>query len=306
MAGSTTPDAGRAWWWRMWALVGVFWAVALLRSRHVGIPVRDPHGAYLWGRLGLDIAVVVAFAVVVAAVSARRTGSPWRQTLRARWTRERIAYAASALLAYQLTYLAYHNLKSWDVLNAPRDELLLRWDRWLFFGHSPYLLLHDLLGVHTSMFVLTFLYEAFSTLLIVGVCAAVAVSPDIRRGHVFVVSGINVWILGVACYYLIPSLGPFWSAPEEFRGMAPTVVQRTQVLYLEQRAQWLGVWLVDPRGDFDGPRWLSPGRWRGWQQNPQSAGAYVHPSRLPASIRQSPQRLPVAADVEGGAARELD
>ena len=24
--------------------------------------------------------------------------------------------------------------------------MLLRWDRWLFFGHSPAVLLHDLLG----------------------------------------------------------------------------------------------------------------------------------------------------------------
>jgi membrane-associated phospholipid phosphatase len=48
-----------------------------------------------------------------------------------------------------------------------------------------------------------------------------------------------VWILGVGAYYLIPSLGPFSYAPEEFAGLPRTMTQETQAHYLAQRAHLL-------------------------------------------------------------------
>ena len=48
-----------------------------------------------------------------------------------------------------------------------------------------------------------------------------------------------VWILGTACYYLIPSLGPFHFDPEVFAGLPQTGIQATQALYLEQREHLL-------------------------------------------------------------------
>ena len=47
------------------------------------------------------------------------------------------------------------------------------------------------------------------------------------------------WILGVGSYYLIPSLGPFHAAPEEFAGLTRTSIQTTQQTYVEQRAHLL-------------------------------------------------------------------
>jgi membrane-associated phospholipid phosphatase len=43
----------------------------------------------------------------------------------------------------------------------------------------------------------------------------------------------------VGSYYLIPSLGPFHSAPGEFAGLPHTMVQDTQARYLGQRAYLL-------------------------------------------------------------------
>jgi hypothetical protein len=43
------------------------------------------------------------------------------------------------------------------------------------------------------------------------------------------------WILGVGSYYLIPSLGPFHAAPQEFAGLTRTSIQTTQAAYLQQR-----------------------------------------------------------------------
>jgi membrane-associated phospholipid phosphatase len=50
---------------------------------------------------------------------------------------------------------------------------------------------------------------------------------------------MSVWILGVGSYYLIPSLGPFTSAPHLFAGLPHTMVQETQARYLAQRAHLL-------------------------------------------------------------------
>ena len=60
--------------------------------------------------------------------------------------------------------------------------MLLRWDRWLFFGHSPAVLLHDLLGEDLAARLLTDLYESFSTLVTVALVAALAFTPTVRAG----------------------------------------------------------------------------------------------------------------------------
>jgi membrane-associated phospholipid phosphatase len=61
----------------------------------------------------------------------------------------------------------------------------------------------------------------------------------IRDGYVFIASAIWVWILGVGSYYLIPSLGPFSSAPQDFAGLPHTMIQDTQATYMAQRAHLL-------------------------------------------------------------------
>ncbi len=159
--------------------------------------------------------------------------------MRGRWPRRRLVLSLTGLLAYQSVYLCYHNLKSWDAFNHPRDAMLLHWDRWLFLGHSPAVLLHDLLGQHLAAYALMIVYESFSTLTTVAVIAAVVFPERIRDGYVFIASGFWVWILGVGSYYLIPSLGPFESAPQQFRGLPHTMIQDTQATYLAQRTDLL-------------------------------------------------------------------
>jgi membrane-associated phospholipid phosphatase len=61
----------------------------------------------------------------------------------------------------------------------------------------------------------------------------------IRDGFVAIASALWVWILGVGAYYLIPSLGPFDSAPQEFAGLPHTMIQDTQARYMGQRAHLL-------------------------------------------------------------------
>jgi hypothetical protein len=230
-----------AWLVRLWAVVAVFAGITVLRSVQVGIPLRDPHGAILLTRVALTAGI---FAALVAIDGARRTTS--RRTLRAvsrtvrrRWTRRRLVLAGIVLLAYHVVYFCYHNLKSWDVFNQPRDQMLLTWDRWLFLGHSPAVLLHQVLGEHVAAYVLLVVYESFSMLVTISVVAAVVFAARLRDGAVLIASMVWVWILGVASYYVIPSLGPFWSAPQEFGRLPHTMVQDTQAQYLNQRTELL-------------------------------------------------------------------
>lgn len=226
---------------RLWAVVIGFLVVAGLRSVQVGIPFRDPHGAFLSGRLALTAAIFTTLVILDGAI---RAGRPLRlgrvlAAIRTRWTTGRLALTGAALLGYHVTYFSYHNLKSWNSFNAPRDTMLLQWDRWLFLGHSPAVLLHDLLGQHVAAWVLMVWYETFPTLVVVAFPAAVVLSRRMRDALVSVAALVWVWILGTASYYAIPSLGPFSSAPGEFAGLPETMIQDTQATYLAQRSDLL-------------------------------------------------------------------
>ncbi len=244
MKSSTVPGDVRsssAWLLRLWAVVAAFAAVTVVRSAQVGIGLRDPHGAILLSRVALSAGIFAVLVVIDGAwrTTSRRTLRGVSRTVRKRWTGRRLAKAGGVLLAYHVVYFCYHNLKSWDVFNQPRDQLLLSWDRWLFLGHSPAALLHQALGEHLAAYVLLVVYESFSTIVSVSVVAAVVFADHLRDGAVFIASMVWVWILGVACYYAIPSLGPFWSAPHTFSGLPRTMVQETQARYLAQRADLL-------------------------------------------------------------------
>ncbi|KQW43959.1 hypothetical protein ASC77_21430 [Nocardioides sp. Root1257] len=230
------------WLLRMWAIALVFAAVTLWRSSVVDIPVRDPGGEIFRVRIAITAGTFAALALLDAVRRVprgdRRTG-PVLETLRRRWPARRLIVAAAALLAYHVVYASYHNLKSWDVLNAPRDHALTRVDQALFLGHSPAVLLHSVLGEHWSAYVLVVVYESFPTLVSVAFVAAVVGVDRLRDGAVFLASAMWVWILGVATYYLVPSLGPFDDRPQDFAGLPHTIVTTTQATYMEQRAHLL-------------------------------------------------------------------
>jgi hypothetical protein len=236
--GATSPAREWVWVLRVLGVVVVFFLVAVARSKQVDVPFRDPHGKLFTNKIQSTAQTVVLFVlidIVVRWLRGRRDGASLWRTARTRWTPYRIGMIVLALVAYQVVYLSYRNLKSWDVFRAPKDDLLLRWDRWLFLGHSPAVLLHNLLGEDLAARLLTDLYESFSTLVTIALVAALAFTPTVRSAYVFVVSAMWAWILGVGSYYLIPTLGPFHAAPGEFSGLSRTSIQRTQDAYVLQR-----------------------------------------------------------------------
>jgi membrane-associated phospholipid phosphatase len=238
--GSVTSRTG--WLLRLGALALVFGALTLWRSHELGIAVRDPGGQYLVGKILTSAGVFVALAVVDAL--ARTPRSTWSlrgllTTARTRWTGRRLGAAWAALLCYHLTYFCYHNLKSWDVLNPPRDAMLVRVDHLLFLGHHPAVLLHDLLGQGVSAWVLIVIYESFPILVTVAIVAPVVFADRVRDGAVMTASLCWAWVLGTASYYAIPSLGPFHERPQDFAGLPTSIVTRTQAQYLAERNDFL-------------------------------------------------------------------
>src|SRR4051794_13261001 len=225
------PEAShREWGWvlRVVALVAVFVAVAVFRSRQVDVPFRDPHGKLFSAKLVSTAEVLLVFVavdIVVRWLRGRADGARLWRTARTRWTPYRIGMIALALVAYQVVYLSYRNLKSWDVFRTPQDDVLLKWDRWLFFGHSPAVLLHDLLGRDVTARFLTDWYEAFSTVVPLSLVAAVPSTPTVRSAFVFVVPAMGAWTLGVASSSLPPSPAPSPPAPAEFAGLTHTSIQ---------------------------------------------------------------------------------
>ncbi len=230
----------------LWVVAAVFAVIALARSQQIGIPMRDPGGRMFSGRLlnALTLlAVLVAVDAVVRTLWQNRSLRGFFRTagakLRERWTPLRIALTASGLVAYHVVYVSYRNLKSWDAFNTNRDQQLLDLDRTLFLGHSPAVLLHDLFGTDRAAVVLAVCYNYFVYMVVAAVVGSLALLPRVRDAYVMLLSGVWVWILGIASYYLVPSLGPFASAPEEFAKLRPTGVTSAQANYLVDRAHLL-------------------------------------------------------------------
>ncbi|NYD41143.1 phosphatase PAP2 family protein [Nocardioides panaciterrulae] len=235
---ATHREALPSWVLRVWAVMVVFGVITLVRSSAVGIPLKDPHGHILRSKIAYTLVAFTAFVLIEAATRVPRRG--WSATalvtaVRERWTRRRLLLAGLAVLAYHLVYFCYHNLKSWDVFIAPHDQMLESVDHWLFLGHSPAVLLHDLLGQHAAAWVLMVWYESFPTLEQLAIPAALVFAPRMREAYVGVASGLWIWILGTASYYAIPTLGPFNAAPRDFSGLPHMMIQDTQARYLAQR-----------------------------------------------------------------------
>lgn len=224
---------------RLWVVVGVFVIIGITKSVSIDIPFRDPRGEWLETRLLFTAGLLVGLSLLDAWW---RNGWALRglpTTLRSRWSPGRLGVVLGALAAYHTTYFVYHNLKSWDVFNTSRDAWLAKVDKAIFFGHSPASLLHDLLGTHYATYFLTAWYESFGTIVVVAFVACVVLCTRMRQGLVFLASMVWVWIFGVACYYAIPSLGPFNESPADFAALPHTVIKVNQVRYMAQRADLL-------------------------------------------------------------------
>jgi hypothetical protein len=237
-AGSGRDTPSYSWLIGLGVVVTLFVLVTAIRSYTIHVGFRDPGGQYFTRRLTGSLAVFGLLAPVDAMLRTHRRGWSLRSTpvvLRERWPAHRLVAAATGLVGYYVVYVCYHNLKSWNAFNTPRDALLRRVDNWLFLGNSPAVLLHQLLGQHWADYALTVVYQSFSAWVPLSVVVVLAFADRISDAYLFIASAVWVWVLGVASYYLIPSLGPFASAPHHFAHLPHTVVTSTQAQFMGER-----------------------------------------------------------------------
>jgi hypothetical protein len=217
------------------AVGSVLLAVAL--AVHLGHPVKDPDGVAgpAWVRLpGIVLLFLLADIVPRAVLRARQTGGGLRgrvrDVARERWPVSRLFVVAVGLASFYASYVAYRNLKSFlpFLREGVRDEALLDLDRTMSFGYDPSTLLHDLLGTGVSAHVLSFVYVAFLAFVPLSLAAALVWTRNLLTGALYVTALSMDWLLGAASYYLVPSLGPVFAAPELFADLPATGVSRLQ------------------------------------------------------------------------------
>jgi membrane-associated phospholipid phosphatase len=223
-------------------------AVTWLASNRYNLPLRDPDGLVGPAYIRLPVIVLVFYLadVVPRALIANRGfsdfGSSVRTYTRERWTRSRLVLVLVGLLSFYVVYVAYRNLKGflpYVRYDTKYDEVLLRLDRALMFGHDPATVLHDTLGTGISAHVLALAYVGFLLFVPLSLGAALVWSKNVATGFWYVTALCINWVLGVASYYWVPSLGPFISNAKAFVDLPSTGVTSLQSSLLKGRQSYL-------------------------------------------------------------------
>jgi hypothetical protein len=221
----------------------VLGAVTVLVAMAYDLPVRDPDGADVKTYVRLPLILLLAVLVdVVPRTLARRPGlaavpRALLEVVRERWPAAHVRFALVGLGAWYLTYVAFRNLKSYVPFVNDRlfDETLARVDRLLWLGRDPARVLHDLLGTTWAAHVLSFVYIAWIVLLPASLAIALVWSRHARSSEWYVTAVGVDWVLGVATYFAVPSLGPVYASPGDFAHLAPTWVTSLQTAMIDDR-----------------------------------------------------------------------
>lgn len=227
------------------ALVMCVATVLVDEAQH--LPIRDPDDALgpSWIRLPVILLAAVLIDVVPRVVLRRRSGARGtgaiRQVLAERWPHEQIRFTLIGLASWYLTYSAFRNLKSavpfvndrlWDAQLADLDHLI-----WL--GHDPAAVLHDVLGVGFAATFLTGVYLLWIGLIPASLAWALTWTRNHAVAAWYVTALAFDWVLGVAGYYALPTLGPIYSRPVDFLSL-PESSQTLQSSMMTDRFQVLG------------------------------------------------------------------
>ncbi|MEA2178280.1 MAG: hypothetical protein QOG77_1577 [Solirubrobacteraceae bacterium] len=226
----------------------VMLAIMFVVSAEYDLPVRDADGI-LGSRLALLIGTIAAFvALDVLPRAGRRAGwrldgvlAAIRGIARERWSLRRLAIVVLGIVAFYMTYLAYRNLKSFLPLITPQDldANLLRWEQDALGGTHPFDILHTLLGTGAAAQVLSWVYLFFLAFVPISLGASLIASINPLPGLWWVLTlGVN-WTLGTLSYYVLPTMGPFYLAPELFSALPETGVSRLQNALWVERLQVL-------------------------------------------------------------------
>ena len=207
------------------------------------LPIRDPDGVAVPTYVRLPIILLLAFLTDVVPRAAWRGRSVVRYprtlvaVIRERWPWEHTRFALMGLGAWYLTYAAFRNLKSFVpfVNRELWDNTLEKFDRIVFLGHDPATVLHHVFGVGWAAQFFSSVYVAWIVLVPVTLVIALVWSRD-RVGGAWYVTAVAVdWVLGVATYFAVPTLGPVYAKPQDFSALPHTYVTTLQDSMIQDR-----------------------------------------------------------------------
>ena len=219
-------------------------ATTLVMAWIYDLPVRDPDHTVAgptFVRLPLILLLAFLADVVPRTVWRARALAPipreFVTIVRERWGMTHVRFALVGLGAWYLTYASFRNLKSYvPFVNGHLwDGLLEDVDRLLWFGHEPAAVLHDVFGTGAAAHFFSFVYIAWIVFVPVSLVVALVWSRDHRGGAWYVTAVAVDWVLGVATYFLVPTLGPIYARPETFAGLAETDVTGLQRTMMAER-----------------------------------------------------------------------
>lgn len=222
-------------------------AASIIVKQAYDLPFRDPDGVAGPTYVRLPLILLLAFLTDVLPRTLWRERSPAKipktfvAVVKERWPWEHVRFALAGLGAWYLTYVAFRNLKSfvpfvnqhlWDSTMARIDEVL-----WL--GHDPAQVLHSLFGTTWAAHGFSFIYIAWIAFVPVSLVMALVWSRDVTGGAWYVTAVAVDWVLGVATYFAVPTLGPIYAKPGDFAGLAHTSVSTIQAQMLQDRHEVL-------------------------------------------------------------------
>jgi hypothetical protein len=211
------------------------------------LPIRDPDSVMGPNYIRLPAILLLAFLIdvvphtAVRARSLRTAGDTFMTVTRERWTAEHVRFALVGLGTWYVTYVAFRNLKSFvPFVNSDlADRELAAFDRVLFLGHDPAVLLHGLLGTGWAAHVMSFIYVAWIAFVPFSLVIALVWSRNVTGGAWYVTAVAVDWVLGVATYFAVPSVGPIYAKPSQFTGIGDTFVGKLAATMLEDRQEVL-------------------------------------------------------------------
>lgn len=199
-------------------------AVTIYYSQHLDVGLKDPDGFLGPAYIRLPLIAVLIFAIAIVPQSAHRYGfrrafPGVRTILRDEWNLARVLNVVTGMLSFYICYVSYRNLKSYLPLiggDTIHDRALLELDHFLFFGHNPATVLHDVLGTSIAAQVLAALYVLYLPVVPITVGAVLVLHRDVTVGAWYATAVSLNWVLGVVSYYSLPTLGPAFYEPQRF------------------------------------------------------------------------------------------
>lgn len=224
-------------------LAGALGAVTVLVATTYDLPLRDPDGVSVKTYVRLPLILLAAILVDVVPRSVRRgrgLGS-FRaglvEVVRERWNAAHLRFAMVGLGAWYVTYVAFRNLKSYVPFVNDRlyDDQFSVIDRFLWLGRDPADVLHTVLGTGWSAHLLSVVYVAWIAMLPASLAVALVWSRRARASEWYVTAVALDWVLGVATYFALPTLGPVYADADGFRNLPATWVSDLQAGMIADR-----------------------------------------------------------------------